>query len=296
MDHVSAAAVPVVRIDHLTKTFQNGRKKRLALKNISIRIMPGEIVALIGASGSGKSTMLRHMSGLTLGDETSGLVEVLGSAIQDKGKLAPGARASRADIGFIFQQFNIVDRLPLLTNVLIGALGRIPAWRGTMGWFTGEEKQLAMNALCHVGMSEFAWQRSSTLSGGQQQRAAIARALAQKARIILADEPIASLDPASARRVMETLKQVNQEYGITVIVSLHQVDYAFKYCERIIALKEGEICYDGPSAMLTEEMLHDVYGEKFSETGVAEERSISLLGARNAFAPATAGRFAEAQV
>src|SRR5690606_36010770 len=160
------------------------------------------------------------------------------------------------------QQFNLVGRLSLLTNVLLGSLGRTPAWRGTLGLFTRQEKLEALAALQRVGMLEQAGQRASTLSGGQQQRGAIARCLVQRARIVLADEPIASLDPASAKRVLEILADVNRRDGITVVVSLHQVDYAIRYCPRVIALRDGRIVYDGPSAALTECFLRTLYGSE----------------------------------
>ena len=146
---------------------------------------------------------------------------------------------TRARVGVVFQQFNLVSRLSLLTNVLLGALGRIPRWRSWFCRFTREEKLLAMEALQRVGMADRATQRASTLSGGQQQRAAIARTLVQQAEIVLADEPIASLDPESARRVMENLAKVNREDGITVVVSLHQVDFAIRFCPRTVALRDG---------------------------------------------------------
>jgi phosphonate transport system ATP-binding protein len=151
-----------------------------------------------------------------------------------------------------------------LSNVLLGNLGRIPAWRGTLGLFTAEEKKEARLALERVGIPEVAWQRASTLSGGQQQRAAIARTLVQRSHILLADEPIASLDPSSARRVMEVLAAVNRD-GITCVVSLHQVEYARRYCPRTVALRDGRVVFDGPSAELTNETLVELYGANSEE-------------------------------
>jgi phosphonate transport system ATP-binding protein len=165
----------------------------------------------------------------------------------------------------IFQQFNLVGRLSLLTNVAIGALGRMPAWRGALGLFTRAEKLLAMDAMRRVGIAQHATQRASTLSGGQQQRAAIARALVQQAQLILADEPIASLDPEAARRVMDNLAQVNREDRITVVVALHQVQYAIAYCPRTVALRGGRVVYDGPSAALTPPFLRELYGAESEE-------------------------------
>lgn len=246
-----------IRVHKLTKCFG----KRRALDDVCLSIEAGEMVALIGASGSGKSTLIRHISGLVAGDrDCEGLVEVLGNPIQHRGRVARSVRRTRAEIGVVFQQFNLVNRLSLLTNVVLGVLGGIPAWRGTLGLFSRREKLQAMEALRRVGMAEFAGQRASTLSGGQQQRGAIARALVQGAKVLIADEPIASLDPLSARHVMDIITALNREDGITAVVSLHQVEYAINYCPRTIALREGQVVYDGPSRALTPAFLADLYG------------------------------------
>lgn len=260
---------PAIEVNGLSKTF----RKHRALNNVSLSVDRGEMVALIGASGSGKSTLIRLISGLERGDRNAdsgangngGQIRVLGSLVQDGGKLDSSIRKLRARIGVIFQQFNLVNRLSLLTNVVLGVLGRIPSWRGTMGLFTREEKLTAMEALQRVGMDQYASQRASTLSGGQQQRGAIARALMQGAEVLLADEPIASLDPESARRVMENLARINREDGITVVVSLHQVAYAMRYCARTVALRAGEVVYDGPSEALTPNFLRELYGADSEE-------------------------------
>lgn len=244
----------VIRVDRLNKTF--GRKQ--ALFDLALSVQPGEMVALIGASGSGKSTLLRHLAGLARGD--GGSIEVLGRQVQAEGRLNGEVRRLRADIGYIFQQFNLVGRLSVLQNVLLGGLGRMPRWRGSLSLFNAEEKQRAMAALERVGLAEFAAQRASTLSGGQQQRVAIARALCQQAEVILADEPIASLDPESARKVMEILADINRRDGKTVVVTLHQVDYAVRYCQRAVALKGGRIHFDGPTESFNPDFLNDLYG------------------------------------
>ena len=256
----------------------------VALAGVSLSVDSGEMVALIGASGSGKSTLLRHLAGLVAADRRPGLsrVEILGRSVQQGGRIASAVRRVRKNVGFIFQQFNLVNRLSVLTNVLTVLLGRIPTWRGCLGLFTRDEKLYAMKALSRVGIAETARQRASTLSGGQQQRAAIARALVQEARIILADEPIASLDPASSRRVMEILSQINREDGITVLVSLHQVEYAKLYCSRIVALKDGLVVYDGPSAALTPALLRNLYGASMGglidrEAPAREDRTVESL-------------------
>jgi phosphonate transport system ATP-binding protein len=190
---------------------------------------------------------------------------MFGEPIQRDGRIVSGAKELRVRMGVIFQQFNLVPRLSVLTNVCLGLLGRMPFLRGTLNNFTMDEKRGAMHALDRVGMSKHALKRGSELSGGQQQRAAIARTLVQRAELLLADEPIASLDPASARRVMDILADMNRQDGITVLVSLHQVEYALSYCPRAIALKAGKIVYDGPSDELTPALLSSIYGAELSE-------------------------------
>lgn len=234
-----------------------------ALDVVSLSIAAGEMVALIGASGSGKSTLLRHIAGFVAAD--AGEIEVMGHRIQSGGRIAKDIRRLRAEIGFVFQQFNLVGRLSLLTNVLMGLLYRTSLWRGLLMRFSIGERQQAMEALTAVGIEQFAWQRAATLSGGQQQRAALARCLVQRARVVLADEPIASLDPESARKVMELLATMNRERGCTVVVSLHQVEFAIKYCPRTIALHRGKVVYDGPSAALTPQLLGELYGADAEE-------------------------------
>ena len=251
-----------VVIEDLSKTFPG---KRRALDRVGLSIAPGEMVALIGASGSGKSTLIRHAAGLIAGDRGAGRVEVLGRPVQAGGRVARDIRAVRTRIGVIFQQFNLVPRLSVLSNVLVGRLGQVPAWRGALMRFTRAEKLAAMAALDRVGIAEQALKRAANLSGGQQQRAAIARTMVQRAELILADEPIASLDPASARRVMETLAALNAAEGITVLVSLHQVEYARRFCPRTIAMRAGRVVFDGPSRELTLPFLREIYGEASEE-------------------------------
>ena len=252
-----------LRIQNLSKRFSSGK---LALDNINIEIRQGEMVALIGASGSGKSTLLRHVAGLMPGDAAKGSsIEVASLCVQREGRIQPDVRRIRAQVGFVFQQFNLVDRLPVLMNVLVGRLHRMPWWRGWTRWFNAQERQLALDALARVGIAECHAQRASTLSGGQQQRAAIARTLVQGARVVLADEPIASLDPESSRKVMEILARVNREDGCTVVVSLHQVDMAMRYCPRVIALHQGRVVFDGPSRELTPTLLRGLYGMQADE-------------------------------
>ena len=243
----------IIRVEKLAKTFNQHQ----ALHAVDLNIHHGEMVALLGPSGSGKSTLLRHLSGLITGDKSVGShIELLGRTVQREGRLARDIRKSRAHTGYIFQQFNLVNRLSVLENVLLGST---PFWRTCFSYFTREQKQRALQALTRVGMVHFAHQRVSTLSGGQQQRVAIARALMQQAKVILADEPIASLDPESARIVMDTLRDINQNDGITVVVTLHQVDYALRYCERIVALRQGHVFYDGCSQQFDNERFDHLY-------------------------------------
>ena len=252
-----------IRINTLSKTFGNGRK---ALQAIDLRIDAGEMVALIGASGSGKSTLLRHMAGLVAGDaDALGSIEIHGRSVQRNGKIASDIRSVRSGVGFVFQQFNLVGRLPVIINVLAGTLHKMPLWRSLIRRFTPAEKARGIEALQRVGIAECWAQRASTLSGGQQQRAAIARAMVQGARVVLADEPIASLDPESSRKVMDMLARINREDRCTVVVSLHQVNVAIKYCARTVALHQGKVVYDGLSSGLTPEVLRELYGAEADE-------------------------------
>ncbi len=267
----------------ISKSFQRGVP---VLDNVSLSLKRGEMVALIGASGSGKSTLIRAIAGLipidgaARGGNEGAQITVMGESIQRNGRLNCG-RALRARIGVIFQQFNLVPRLSVLTNVCFGLLGRLPIARATLGQFSAQEKRKAMRALARVGIAEHALKRASELSGGQQQRAAIARSLVQGAELLIADEPIASLDPASARRVMDLIADMNRDDGLTVLISLHQVEYALKYCRRTIALKAGKVAYDGPSSALTPAFLNQLYG--------AESEELFLPSFEAQSAPAQAG-------
>jgi phosphonate transport system ATP-binding protein len=252
---------PVLSIRAASKTFGSRR----ALDTVSLDVARGEMIALIGPSGSGKSTLLRSIDGLQTIDEGEGVITAFGGPVQAKGKVSDQVRKARVRIGFIAQQFNLVGRLSLFSNVTLGSLGRIPFLAGLFGRWPKETREAAMAALHRVGVADYAAQRANTLSGGQQQRGAIARALVQKAKIILADEPVASLDPVSARKVMEILRDLNKTDGLTVVVTLHQVDYALRYCDRVVALKAGQKVYDGPAEGLKREQLIDIYGPEFED-------------------------------
>ena len=250
-----------IRIENAKKTF--GRTQ--ALNGINLSIAPGECVGLLGASGSGKSTLLRSICGLELLDGNESAVVLSGKTLQSGGVLSPQVRTLRHQTGIIFQQFNLVGRMSLLRNVLTGLLPHMPLWRVISGTFTQDQQLRALRALDSVGLADYALQRASTLSGGQQQRAAVARALLQGARILLADEPVASLDPESARQVMHLLRQLNQDKGMTLVVSLHNVAMARQYCSRIVALRAGVVVFDGPPARLTDNDLRDLYGSHSDE-------------------------------
>lgn len=258
---------PVLSIRAASKTFGSRR----ALDAVSLDVGRGEMIALIGPSGSGKSTLLRSIDGLQTIDAPAddksgeGVITAFSGPVQARGRVSDQVRKARVRIGFIAQQFNLVGRLSLFSNVALGSLGRIPFWRGVFGAWPAETRAATMAALHRVGVSDYAAQRANTLSGGQQQRGAIARALVQKAKIILADEPVASLDPVSARKVMEILRDLNKSDGLTVVVTLHQVDYALRYCDRVVALKAGKKVYDGPASGLDREKLIDIYGPEFED-------------------------------
>lgn len=261
---------PMIAVKNLNKHFDQHH----VLQDIGFSVDAGEMVALLGPSGSGKSTLLRHLNGLMPADKSQASeIRLIGLPVQQNGRFGSKVRQCRSQTGYIFQQFNLVSRLSVLQNVLIGALNHTPLWRSLSGRFNRAQQQ-ALAALDRVGLVHLAQQRVSTLSGGQQQRVAIARALMQQAKVILADEPIASLDPESSRVVMDLLQTINQQEGITVLVSLHQVDYATQYCPRVIALKQGKVFYDGASATLTEHTLSQLYS-----TSTAAKQSVTCTPA-----------------
>jgi phosphonate transport system ATP-binding protein len=227
-----------------------------AVDKVSLTIEPGQFVGVIGRSGAGKSTLLRLLNRLV--DPSEGTVTFGNREIT---ALRGGElRAWRRDCAMIFQQFNLVDRLDVLTNVLIGRLANHGFLSSMAMRFTDEERAMAIHALDRLSLTPQALQRAGTLSGGQQQRVAIAKALVQQPRIMLADEPIASLDPANATLVMDALKAINTEDRLTVLVNLHTLDTARAYCDRIIAMRAGRVMFDGTAAQLTDDVVRDIYG------------------------------------
>lgn len=259
VEKIESSTAAAVTARNVTKSFRGN----VAVEQASLAVTVGEMVALVGASGSGKSTLLRCLNGLHQAD--SGTVEIFGSTLQSDGKLHSKVRHLRRQVGFIFQQFNLVNRLSVLENVLVGNLARTALLRSAFRLFSQEEKAQALAALERVGIIEQAYKRAASLSGGQQQRVAIARCLMQGAKIILADEPIASLDPESAHRVMKLLTELNHEQGITVITSLHQVQMVRAYFPRVVALQAGEVRFDGATPALDDETLGRIYGAAAEE-------------------------------
>ncbi len=238
------------------KTYPNGFN---ALNNISLDIAAGEFVAVLGSSGSGKSTLLRTINGL---DPATDGVITIGGHIVNKNNY----QKIRAQIGMIFQHFNLVDRLNVMTNVLTGRLAN-RHWLSSLFYlFPKCDYQIAADALTEVSLLEKAWNRADTLSGGQQQRVGIARALAQQPKIILADEPVASLDPKSSEEVLILLKKICVEKGITIIANLHQVDFAMQYADRIIALKAGQLIFDDKPSLMDKTTMNDIYNLVNEET------------------------------
>jgi phosphonate transport system ATP-binding protein len=258
---------PPIAIDRATKRFSG--KSTLALDAVSATVPPGQFVAVIGRSGAGKTTLLRCLAGAV--GLSSGAIRI---GERDLASLrGPDLRAHRAHVGMIYQQFNLVRRLRVLDNVLIGRLPHLAGWRrwaALAGVFAGGEREHALRCLDHVGLLDRTWQRADTLSGGEQQRVAIARLLAQDARVVLADEPVASLDLANGRLVMETLRRIARGTGLTVVATLHHVDYARRYADRVLALKDGRVVFDGPPPGLTDAALFEIFGVVPGELGEEE--------------------------
>ncbi|SFU60892.1 phosphonate transport system ATP-binding protein [Polaromonas sp. YR568] len=227
-----------------------------ALHHIDLSVSKGEFVVILGASGAGKSTLLRCINHLT--EPTTGEIQVDG--VQSRGDRA-GLRRVRRDVAMIFQHYNVVPRLSVLKNVLTGRLSAMPAVLSWFQMFPQEDIKIARESLRRVGLEAKADVRTDTLSGGQKQRVGIARALAQRPKVILADEPVASLDPKTSRSVLSCLREASRESGITVICNLHQVDYALEFGERIIGVAGGRIVFEGRPDELTEEALHRIYPE-----------------------------------
>lgn len=254
----------LLEIQNLKVVYPNGTE---ALKSISLCAEAGEIVAIIGRSGAGKSTLLRCINGLQ--PTTAGTIRLDGEEItaQREAEL----RQLRRKIGFIWQEYNLVERLPAMTNVLTGRLGYNAPWRSALGLFDGRHREIALRNLERVNLLHRALHRSDRLSGGEKQRVAIARAMSQQPKIVLADEPVASLDPELAEQVMSVLDRVAREDGVLTIINIHQVDLAKRFADRIIGIAQGVVVFDGPPAALDEYALHQIY--RFDQQRSVSERS-----------------------
>ncbi|WP_137844755.1 phosphonate ABC transporter ATP-binding protein [Microbacterium sp. 2FI] len=248
----------IVRLDGVTKRFG----ATTALEDVSLTVDRGEIVVMLGLSGSGKSTLLRHLDGLEV--PTSGSVEVLGADVS--GLSGRRLRTLRSRVGFIFQQFELVPSLTVLENVLTGALASLRGPRLGLWSYSKARKLTALTHLDRVGLLDRAYQRADTLSGGQQQRVAIARALMQNPDVLLADEPVASLDPESSDQVMALIREIAADEGLTVICSLHQVDLAISWADRIVGLRHGRVVLDLPTHDLTKAQVMEIYGRVATTT------------------------------
>ncbi|MBU1141051.1 MAG: phosphonate ABC transporter ATP-binding protein [Firmicutes bacterium] len=253
----------MIKFVNVDKVYPNGFQ---ALKNINLEIYDGEFVAIIGLSGAGKSTLLRTIN--KIHPITGGELYIDG---QDVSKVqGQELRVLRRGIGMIFQSFNLVKRMSVFKNVLAGRVAYHSTFKTIFGLFPVRDKTIALEALDKMGILEKAYVRADQLSGGQQQRVALARSLAQEPTVILADEPVASLDPITTLQVMDDFARINKEFKITIIANMHHVDLAMKYSTRIVGIKDGEIVFDGPVAELTEDKLVEVYGRSLTKDDVLE--------------------------
>lgn len=251
----------MIQVQNLVKTYPNGTQ---ALRGVSFDVKKGEFLVIIGLSGSGKSTLLRCMN--RLHDSTSGTINFEEQEMTSlKGR---PLRMARSRIGMIFQHFNLVPRKTVLTNVLTGTLARTGVFASIFGMYSEEDKKKALEYIKIVGLSGKENVRADNLSGGQQQRVAIARALMQNPKVLLADEPVASLDPATSHSVMQYLKKVNEELGVTVICNLHFLSLVRQYASRVIALKGGKMIYEGNPLDINEEWFQTIYGEDAVEVTI----------------------------
>lgn len=247
----------MIKFDNVNKVYSNGLH---ALKNVSLEIKQGEFVAIIGLSGAGKSTLLRTIN--RMHDISEGSLTVNGQEVNDlSGK---DLRKFRRKVGMVFQSFNLVTRTTVINNVLTSRVPDMPLWKSIIGLYSKEDKVIALEALDKVGILDKAYVRADQLSGGQQQRVALARTLAQKPEIILADEPVAALDPITAKQVMDDFKKINKELNMSVLINIHHVDLALKYADRVIGIKAGEIVYNGPATKVDSEVLKQIYGRELA--------------------------------
>lgn len=251
----------MIQFKNVSKTYSNDVK---ALKNVNLTIEPGQFVAIIGLSGAGKSTLIKLVNRMI--ECTEGTIEVNHTLVNRlKGK---DLRHYRRSVGMVFQSFNLVNRTTVINNVLAARVPDMNPFLSLIGFYTKKDKLLALESLHKVGILEKAYIRADQLSGGQQQRVALARTLAQNPTIILADEPVASLDPITANQIMKDFERINKEEKITILVNMHHVDLALKYATRVIGIKEGEIVYDGEAKNVTEKTLKKIYGRELTDEDI----------------------------
>jgi phosphonate transport system ATP-binding protein len=256
----------MIQFNHVSKTYPGGVK---ALQDVNLTIQDGEFVAIIGLSGAGKSTLLRSINKMQ--SITEGEILIDGVPIsQLKGK---ALRQVRSQIGMIFQSFNLVKRMSVFNNVLTGRIAFNSTFKTLFGWFSKKDQVTALESLQTMGILDKAFVRADKLSGGQQQRVALARALTQQPKLILADEPVASLDPLTTVQVMDDFLKINQQLGMTIVANMHHVDLALKYATRVIGIKAGKIVFDGPKSDVNEAVLTTIYGRGLKHDEVIGNRS-----------------------
>lgn len=253
----------MIEFRNVDVTYAGGLK---ALDNVSLTVETGELLVIVGLSGAGKSTLLRAINGFV--PITAGSVRVDGQEVVGAGRHE--LRELRSHVGMIFQTFNLVKRTTVINNVLMGRLSKVPAWRSMIGFWPAKDKEMALQALERVEIVEKAYVRASDLSGGQQQRVGIARALAQEPTVLLADEPVASLDPVTSHTVMQDLRRINHDLGITTIINLHFLDLARSYGKRLVGLRAGELVYDGDISDVNDETFRGIYGRAVTPDDLLE--------------------------
>lgn len=260
-----------IHCDDVGVTYPNGFT---GLKGVTLDIPAGQMVGIVGLSGAGKSTLVRTLNGLV--PITHGSITVGDHLLRPAGQQQMSGkelRELRSSVGMVFQSFNLAKRTTVINNVLTGRLYHTPAWRILLGAWKKGDVELAMQALERVEIVAKAYEKASSLSGGQQQRVAIARTLAQQPNVILADEPVASLDPPTSHVVMRDLQRINADLGITVIVNLHFLDLARRYCDRLIGLRAGEVVFDGPGADADEAVFENIYGRSLTAEDVLDAKA-----------------------
>lgn len=254
----------MIHFKNVSKTYPNGVE---ALKNVDLKIEQGEFIAIIGLSGAGKSTLIRlvnKMHGISKGEL------IVNDTVVDPGLKGKELRQFRRGIGMIFQSFNLIKRTTVIKNVLAARVAEMSFLSTFLGLYTKEDKIKALSALEQLGILDKAYTRADQLSGGQMQRVALARTIAQDPSIILADEPVASLDPITATQVMSDFKKVNEELNITVIANMHHVDMALKYADRVVGINKGEIVFDGPASKVDNDLLKMIYGRDLTDEDIME--------------------------